>query len=143
MIVFDTDIITLLTYGRTPKLKERIDAVPESEVLAVTVITLMEILGPRYDSIYKAANAHEMTRATEGFRSSKEVLDGFSVLLHDDDSYRRFEALMKAKKGKKKQKDRADMMTASIILANDALLVTRNVKDYEGIAGLRVENWAD
>ncbi len=24
MIVFDTDVITLLTYGQTPKLKERI-----------------------------------------------------------------------------------------------------------------------
>ena len=143
MTVFDTDIVTLLTYGKTDKLKARIETVPDDEVLAVTVITLMQILGPRYDSIHKAANADEMRRAIEGFRSSKEVLDGFRVLYHTDDSYRRFEELTKAKKGKKKKKDRADMMIASIVLVNDALLVTRNVKDYEGIAGLRVENWAD
>jgi tRNA(fMet)-specific endonuclease VapC len=143
MIVFDTDIVTLLTYGKTDKLKAQIERMPEDEVLAVTVITLMQVLGPRYDSIYKAANAVEMTKAIDGFRSSKEVLDGFQVLYHTDDSYRRFEELMHAKKGKKKKKDRADMMIAGIVLANNALLVTRNTKDYEGIAGLRVENWAD
>jgi predicted nucleic acid-binding protein len=143
MIVFDTDIVTLLTYGRTDKLKARIEAVPNDEVLAVTVLTLMQILGPRYDSIYKAANADEMRRAIEGFRSSKEVLDGFQVLYHTDDSYRRFEELTRAKKSKKKKKDRADMMIAGIVLAHDALLVARNTKDYEGIAGLRMENWAD
>lgn len=65
------------------------------------------------------------------------------ILYHTDDSFRRFEQLMNAKKGKKKKKDRADMMIASIVLANDALLITRNVTDYEGINGLRVENWAD
>jgi tRNA(fMet)-specific endonuclease VapC len=143
MIVFDTDVITLLTYGQTAKLRERIEAVPEGETMAVTVITLMEVLGPRYDSIYKAANADEMRKATAGFRASREVLDGFTVLYHGDDSYRRFEALMAAKAGKKRKKDRADVMTASIALANNALLGTRNTKDYEGVSGLRVENWAD
>ena len=143
MTVFDTDIVTLLSYGQTAKLRARMEAVPEGEVLAVTVITLMQILGPRYDSIYKAASAEEMQRATEGFRTSKHVLDGFTVLYPTEESYRRFESLMKAKKGKKKKRDRADMMIASIVLANDARLVTRNSKDYAGIAGLRVENWAD
>ena len=94
MIVFDTDIVTLLTYGKTDQLKARIEAVPDDEMMAVTVITLMQVLGPRYDSIYKAGNAVEMTRAIDGFRSSKEVLDGFQVLYHTDDSYRRFEELM-------------------------------------------------
>lgn len=143
MIVFDTHIVTLLSYGQTQKLRARIELVPEGEVLAVAVITLMQVLGPRYDSIYKAANAEEMKRATEGFRSSKPVLDGFQVLYHTEASYRRFEAMMKSKKGKKKQEDRADLMFASITLAHDALLVTRNTKDYQGIADLRVENWAD
>jgi predicted nucleic acid-binding protein len=35
------------------------------------------------------------------------------------------------------------MMITSTVLANDALLVTRNTEDYEGISGLRVENGAD
>lgn len=54
MIVFDTDIITLLTYGQTPTLRDRIALVPEGEILAVTVITLMEVMGPRYDGPVRA-----------------------------------------------------------------------------------------
>ncbi|MGL4554753.1 MAG: type II toxin-antitoxin system VapC family toxin [Gemmataceae bacterium] len=143
MTVFDTDIITLLTYGQTPELQERIAALPEDARLAVTVVTMMEVLVPRYDAVYKAANAAEMEKATEGVRSSVEVLDGFEVLYHDPASFRRFTELMAAKAKKVKKKNRADMMTASIVLLNDALLVTRNVKDYAGVPGLRVENWAD
>jgi predicted nucleic acid-binding protein len=35
------------------------------------------------------------------------------------------------------------MLIACTALANDALLVTRNVKDYKDVPGLRIENWAD
>lgn len=143
MIIFDTDVVTLLTYGQTKKLEERIRAVGDAEQLAVTVFTFMEVLGPRYAAVYKAASAAEMTTATRGFAASKGVLDAFLVLYHTDDSYRRFEDLMKHKKGRKRRKSRADTMIASIALAHDALLVTRNLKDYQDVSGLRVENWAD
>jgi predicted nucleic acid-binding protein len=84
-----------------------------------------------------------MAKAIALFHASKSVLDDFLILYHTEESYRRFEALMNAKKGRMRKKDRSDMMIASIVLANDALLVTRNVGDYQGIASLRVENWAD
>jgi predicted nucleic acid-binding protein len=143
MIVFDTDIVTLLTYGKTDKLKARLAAVDDNEQLAVAITTYIEIIRPRCDSISKAASAAEMEKATRGFRASKEVLDAFLILHHTEESYRRFEELMNAKKGKKRKKDRSDMMVASIALANNALLVTRNTDDYKGINGLTVENWAD
>jgi predicted nucleic acid-binding protein len=143
MIVLDTDIVSLLSHGQTAKLRERIEAVPEDEVLAVAIITYIEIIRPRCENISKAADLAEMTRASELFRASKDVLEGFQILYHTEESYRRFEALMNARKGKKRKKDRPDLMIAGIALANNALLVTRNTKDYEGIAGLRIENWAD
>jgi hypothetical protein len=39
MIVFDTDIVTLLSHGQTPKLRERMGTLNDNEELAVTVIT--------------------------------------------------------------------------------------------------------
>ena len=38
---------------------------------------------------------------------------------------------------------RADLLIACIALAQDALLVTGNTKDYKDVAGLRIENWVD
>ena len=37
---------------------------------------------------------------------------------------------------------RGDMLNACIALANEALLVTRNIKDYARVKGLRLDNWA-
>jgi predicted nucleic acid-binding protein len=38
---------------------------------------------------------------------------------------------------------RPDMLIACIALANDALLVTRNRKDFKKVAHLKLANWAD
>jgi tRNA(fMet)-specific endonuclease VapC len=82
-----------------------------------------------------------MEIATKRFRAAEEMLDGFELLYPHAASCRHFETLAQPKKGKKM--GRPDMVIASIALAHDAVLVTRNLKDYEGIAGLHVENWAD
>lgn len=140
MIVLDSDIVTLLSYGQTDKLQQRIAAVQEREELAVTIITRMEILRGRFDAILKAANEDELLKAMDRFRSSRRLLDSFRLLEVNEDAAQHFKQMLKAKK---KPKRRADLLVACIALAHDGLLVTRNIKDYKDIPGLRVENWAD
>ena len=53
----------------------------------------------------------------------------------------RFEGLRAVKK--LNRMDRGDKLQASIALANDATLVTRNSKDYAHVPGLKLENWAE
>jgi tRNA(fMet)-specific endonuclease VapC len=38
---------------------------------------------------------------------------------------------------------RSDLLIACICLADGATLVTRNLKDFQGVPDLRLENWAD
>jgi tRNA(fMet)-specific endonuclease VapC len=38
---------------------------------------------------------------------------------------------------------RADLLIACIVLAHRGILVTRNVRHFRQIPGLRVQNWAD
>ena len=52
-----------------------------------------------------------------------------------------FDRLRQNKKLKKI--GRADLLIAAITLANRATLVTRNLKDFRNVAGLRLENWVD
>lgn len=141
MIVLDTDIVTLFSYGRNEKLRQRIEAVPEDEELAVTVITQMEILQGRFASIQKAATGDELLRAMERFRGSRELIESFLLLEINAAAAQRFTAMTAAKKRPKVK--RGDMLIACIALAHDALLVTQNVKDYKPVNGLQVENWAE
>jgi predicted nucleic acid-binding protein len=141
MIVLDTDVLTLLSYGKEKKIAERIESIPAGEVLVITAITRMEVLLGRYQSILKAASAAEMEKAAQLFRGSEEVLNDFEVLHPNTDSCRHFEALIKQKR--RRNMGRKDLIIASIALAHNALLVTRNTKDYQGVSGLRIENWVD
>lgn len=54
---------------------------------------------------------------------------------------RRFDRLL-GTKGVKRI-GRVDLLIASIALANKAVLVTRNLKDFEKVPGLQLANWAD
>jgi len=57
---WDTDIVTLLSYGQNERLRERVESVEEEEELAVTIITSMEIPQGRLDSIVKAASEEDL-----------------------------------------------------------------------------------
>ena len=139
MIVLDTDIVTLISYGRNEKIRNRLESVRDEEV-AISVITYMEILQGRFEGIKKAANSAELIVAMERFQSSRDLVNSFQFLPVDETAAMQFEEMIKKKKPKMK---RGDMLIACITLAHDALLVTRNVKDYQGVTGLRIENWVD
>ncbi len=141
MIVLDTDTATLLSYGKTDKLKKRIAALEKSEVLALTIISQMEMLDGRFASIRNAANQTELQVAMERFLRTEVFLSKFWRLNVDYATLSHFEILLKGRKTRAMR--RADMLIACIVLANKALLVTRNVRDYLDVKGLRVENWAD
>jgi tRNA(fMet)-specific endonuclease VapC len=68
------------------------------------------------------------------------LLNSFRLLEINDAAGQHFKQMMKAKK---RPKRRGDLLIACISLAHHALLVTRNVKDYKDVPGLRVENWAN
>ena len=138
MIVLDTDIVTLLSYGKTPSLQQRITATAEE--LAVTIITRMEILQGRFASIRNAADQVELRVAMDRFLASELLLNSFMRLDLNDAARKYFEQLRKAKRTKNMR--RGDMLIACIALAHKALLVTRNEKDYKNVPGLNVENWA-
>jgi len=109
--------------------------------LAIAVITRNEILRGRAESLLKAANEEELRKAAERARQAEELLSDFVVVDFDEDSIKHFGRLRKQRSLKKM--GRADMLIACIALAHDALLVTRNTRDYKHVAGLRVDNWVD
>lgn len=139
MILLDSDAITHLSYGNE-KLRRKIEAVSD-EILAVPIIARNELLRGRAENLLKASNEEELRKAAERFQKTEEMLSDFVVAGFDENSIEHFGRLRKQKNLKKI--GRADVLIACIALAHDAILVTRNTKDFKEIARLRVENWID
>jgi tRNA(fMet)-specific endonuclease VapC len=139
MKVLDTDTLTHL-FGGHPRVLEAFNK--ETEEVATTVISRIEILQGRFAMLLKAADGLELQRAQRWLDATVEKLAEIPKLLAiDAASADEFDRLRANKKLKKI--GRADLLIAAITLANRATLVTRNLKDFRQVPGLQVENWMD
>jgi tRNA(fMet)-specific endonuclease VapC len=139
MIGLDTDTLTLL-FRHHPRVLERMQQANED--LAVTIISRIEILRGRFDSLLKAADGAELQRGQQRLAEAERDLARIPMMLPvNADAAQVFDHLREKKKLKKI--GRADLLIASIALAQRATLVTRNLKDFRQAPGLPVENWAD
>jgi len=137
MILLDTDTLTLLFQGHA-RVRGRVEAA--NEVIATTIITRIEVLRGRFDAIFKAADADQLQRAFQRLLDSEAQFLTIPVFPIDRSVAEQFEKLLRSKKLKKI--GRGDLLIASIALANRATLVTRNLRDFQQVPGLRAENWA-
>lgn len=68
-----------------------------------------------------------------------ETLSNLTILPFDDAAAVTFHSLQK----QVRRVGPMDLKIASVCLAYDATLLSRNLKDFEQVPGLRVENWLD
>lgn len=139
MFILDTDALTLLDAGHAG-LQQRRDRIDLPEVVT-TVITRIEILRGRFDFVLKAADGPQLLRALQWLGRSEALLAQIPVIAFDDAAATEFDRMRQDRKLKKI--GRADLLIASIALARRAVLVTRNLKHFQQVPGLQVENWAD
>ena len=140
MIFFDTDTLTLFLTGNE-KISKRVEQIGEEDEIAITVITRIEVLQGRFAFILKAADSIQLERAMALLERSDQDLEMFRIFPIDPPAAVEFEKLRKNKKLKKI--GRADLLIASIALAQKVKLITRNTRHFEQIPGLQIENWAD
>jgi tRNA(fMet)-specific endonuclease VapC len=137
MNLLDTDSLSLLMQGQ-PLIRERVE---KADAVAITVVTRIEILQGRFASILKAADGTQLLRAQSWLERNEEYLRGVEIVPFDTAAAAEFDKLRTVKKLKKI--GRADLLIASIALSRRATLVSRNLRDFQQVPGLRVENWAD
>ncbi len=138
MILLDTDTLTLLFQGHA-RVGSRMRSAEED--VATTIITRIEVLQGRFDAIFKAADAEQLQQAHQRLRDSEKQFTTFLILPIDGLAAKQFEQLLRSRKFKRI--GRGDLLIASIALAQKATLVTRNVRDFQRVPGLKTENWAD
>jgi len=138
VILLDTDIITLWLLGHA-RLAERV--LGTTELVAITVVTRVELLRGRFDSLLKASDGVQLQQAQWRLDQTERELAKLVVVPIGAKPAAAFDRLRQIRKLKKV--GRADLLIAAIALAHRATLVTRNVRDFQQILGLILENWAD
>lgn len=137
MFILDTDTLShfLRAQGRVT---ERVTQA--SEEVVITLISRIEILQGRFASVLKAENGERLIQAQQRLEETERDLERFTIL-EVAPAAAEFDRLREIKKLKKI--GRGDLLIAAIAFAHRATLVTRNVKDFLQVPGLRVENWTD
>jgi tRNA(fMet)-specific endonuclease VapC len=138
MFVLDTDTFTHLVRGH-PHVAER--AARFAAEVVLTEVTRIEQLRGRFDAVFKAKDAEALVRARQRLAETESDLARLPILPIDEAAAAEFERLI-GTRGLRRL-GRGDLLIASITLARRATLVTRNIKDFGRVPGLRIENWVD
>lgn len=137
LYVFDTDLLTLLAEGHPAVTNRLLRERPDD--VATTVLTVEEQLSGWYTAVRKAKRPEQLARAYRELARSVKYLSRFSIIEYDEAGMLRYEQLRK----QKVKIRRMDLRIAATVLQqNDAILVTRNVRDFEQVPGLHIEDWS-
>jgi len=138
MIVLDGDIYTEVFNGN-PKYVERLDTYPP-ETQHVTIVTAEESLRG-WMGLIRAAEANRaktsLAHAYELLRKAIEKLGRIRILPFTDEAHEHYLRL----KSQKLRIGTRDLRIASIALAHDATLITRNRRDFDIVPSLQLEVW--
>jgi tRNA(fMet)-specific endonuclease VapC len=142
MILLDTDHTTYLKYPdseRGRRLIGRMQAVSETEVIGVAIVTVEERMRGWLAVIAKEKSA---LRQVVGYRELAllfEFYQEFEIVPFDEAAARQFEDLRR----QKLRIGTMDLKIAATALVTHAILLSANGIDFQRVPGLRVENWLD
>ena len=131
MICLDTDVLSVfLRRGASPSAQRRLAEVAADSHFT-TSITLGELL---YGAVRR--------RSVSLIRAVEEYVQGdVTIVPFDEPAARSYAEIRVALETSGQRLDDPDLRIAAICLARDLTLVTGNVRHFERVPGLRVENW--
>jgi tRNA(fMet)-specific endonuclease VapC len=106
--------------------------------LAVTIITMEEVLGGWYTQIRQARDDQQLARAYQALHEAIEFSRSIRILPFDLPEIRRYRQL----RTQHRRIGTNDLRIAAIVLEQRGILVTRNTNDFADITGLQLDDWA-
>jgi tRNA(fMet)-specific endonuclease VapC len=139
MILLDTDHISVLevpSSERRSRWLARLSLVTD-QVIGTTIVTVEEQMRGWLAAIHKERQPRRLVRPYRELGALFAFFGEFEILPFTDEAAKFVEQFGRIQIGTK------DKRIAAIALANNALLLTANRRDYEHVPGLRFENWMD
>ena len=136
LYVLDTDTLQLFQ-DANPTVVGHVRAVAPGD-LAVSVVTVEEQLSGWYAQLRQAKRPERLAWAYRRLAATVRFLSQLQIVDFDESAIRRCEQLKKLKLKVRKM----DLRIAATVLERGAILVTRNVRDFRRVPGLRIEDWS-
>jgi tRNA(fMet)-specific endonuclease VapC len=139
MIVLDTDHLTVLffeNHSQRESFSKRLLSSSDADV-AATVISLEEQMRGWLGALKKRARVADQVGVYPRLTQLVDFYSQWKIVPFDPEAAGIYDSL-------KKQRVRIgaeDLKIASIALANDALLLSANLVDFQKVPGLRVQDW--
>ncbi len=139
MILLDTDHLTVLMFPENPRCGSLTAhmAASDDPDFATTIVNAEEQLRGWLAKINRQRTPHEQIPPYDRLRKLLDFLRPFSLIAFDGQAADEFERLRKAKV----RIGSMDLKIACIALVRNALLLSANLRDFEKVPELRVENW--
>jgi tRNA(fMet)-specific endonuclease VapC len=136
LFVLDTDLLTLYYRGDSI-VAQRVDARPPDE-LAISILTVDEQLTGWYTLTRQARPPEEIARAYAHLGEAVVRLGRWRILPYTESAIARVAQL----KALRLNVRLMDLRIAAVALENQAVVVTRNRRDFGRVPGLSVEDWS-
>jgi tRNA(fMet)-specific endonuclease VapC len=136
LYVLDTDILNLVQLGDETVLNRIDDHLDDA--IATTIITVEEQLSGWYTALRRSRDAERLAAVYDRFTKTVQMLSHVDILTFSESAIRRFEWLRKAKLSVRAM----DLRIASIVMHNNATLITRNIRDFSRVPELTFEDWS-
>ena len=136
LYVLDTDTFQLFQ-DQHPLVVARVGATAPED-LAISVVTVEEQLSGWYALLRQAKKPERLLWAYRRLAATARFLSRVQIVDFDEAALQRYEDLKKSKL----KIGTNDLRIAGSVLARHAILVTRNVGDFQQVPGLPIEDWS-
>ena len=132
-LLLDTSVLIAMMRGRPPSLATRISRLPLADRVT-SAITIGELLAG-------AEKSRDGAREREFVE--RRIISQVPILPFDVGAARVYARVRAELERVGKRLDDPDLRIAAIALTNNLTLITGDVKHFERVPGLRVENWLE
>lgn len=136
LYVLDTDTFQLFQDDH-PLVVARVLAIAPSD-RAISVVTVEEQLSGWYAQLRQAKQPERLLWAYRRLAATTRFLARVQIVDFEEAALQRYEGLKKSKL----KIGTNDLRIAASVLARSAILVTRNMRDFQQVPGLHLEDWS-
>ncbi len=139
LYILDTDIFSMWLENH-PSVCQRV--VANKTNLAITIVTVQEVFNGWISRLNDPTAANQQVKFYGKLSNVVSFLRDVTVLDFDEDAEQIFKQMLNQNQALRRKRVERDMRIAAIALTYDAVLVTRNHRDFSPVPNLNLEDWS-